>query len=69
MPTPATPVSEPDPSALIYIGDQAGLCAVCHRKTHRYGHGGCPLCQLVPRTGAGALGPSVRYVNTRTKRD
>ncbi|MFJ3249038.1 hypothetical protein [Streptomyces sp. NPDC086782] len=44
MTTPVPPISEPDPSMAMCRGDQAGPCVTCHRKTHRYGHGGTPLC-------------------------
>lgn len=33
------------PSTLTCPGDQVGPCATCQRKTHKYGRGGCPLCQ------------------------
>ncbi|MFE7948189.1 hypothetical protein [Streptomyces sp. NPDC057426] len=26
--------------------DQVGLCAKCHKPTHRYGFGGNPLCPV-----------------------
>lgn len=48
--TPPPPISEPDPSALVCAGDKVGLCAICQRKTHKYGSGGSPLC-------SGAWGP------------
>ncbi|MFE9312855.1 hypothetical protein ACIQCF_26165 [Streptomyces sp. NPDC088353] len=44
MTTPVPSISEPDPSTAMCRGDQVGPCTTCHRKTHRYGSGGCPLC-------------------------
>lgn len=33
--------------------DQVGLCARCHSKCHRFGPGGCPLCQTCQATAPG----------------
>lgn len=65
MATPAPPIAEPDPSALTSSGDQVGPCAVCHRKTLRYGRGGCPLCQWCLEPVQAKRGAAVRYVDTR----
>ncbi|MCX5328985.1 MULTISPECIES: hypothetical protein [unclassified Streptomyces] len=62
--TPPPPASEPDPSALVCTGDRVGLCAGCHRKTHRYGSGGQPLCQWCMAT-AEQWDSRVRYTSTR----
>lgn len=46
MTTPAP--YQPSPKNLrpeMTPSDQVGLCAVCHSRCHRYGPGGCPLCQ------------------------
>lgn len=40
----APPIAEDDPSVAMCSGDQVGRCATCHRRTHRYGRGGNPLC-------------------------
>ncbi|WDN56148.1 hypothetical protein [Streptomyces clavuligerus] len=34
------------PSLPICPTSQVGRCAVCHHPTHRYGHGGNPLCPV-----------------------
>lgn len=65
MSTPPPPASEPDPSALTCPGDQVGLCAGCQRKTHRYGNGGCPLCQWCMAPVQEKWGTAVRYTSTR----
>ncbi|RSN90113.1 hypothetical protein DMH26_28565 [Streptomyces sp. WAC 05379] len=58
-------ISEPDPSALTCPGDQVGHCAGCQRKTHRYGRGGCPLCQWCLAPVMEKWGPNVRYDRTQ----
>ncbi|MFI5998534.1 hypothetical protein ACIBAC_42700 [Streptomyces sp. NPDC051362] len=65
MPTPPPPISEPDPSALVCPGDKVGPCGTCQRKTHKYGHGGSPLCQWCMAPVQEAWGPAVRFKNTR----
>lgn len=59
------PISEPDPSARVCPGDKVGLCAMCQRKTHKYGDGGFPLCQWCAVPVMAKWGPAVRFVNTR----
>lgn len=61
---PPPPVTEPDPSAQRAPG-LAGPCAGCQRQTHRYGHGGLPLCQWCMASALEKYGPGVRFVNTR----
>ncbi|MFJ7072124.1 hypothetical protein [Streptomyces sp. NPDC098781] len=65
MTTSPPPVTEPDPSALVCGGDRVGPCAVCHRKTHRYGRGGAPLCHWCMARAQAEWGPNVRYVGMR----
>ncbi|MXM67650.1 hypothetical protein GR925_30500 [Streptomyces sp. HUCO-GS316] len=67
MTTAVPPINEPDPSALICPRDQVGPCAVCGRKTHRYGRGGCPLCQWCAPPVMEQWGPDVHYISTRGK--
>lgn len=40
-------------------------CCACHRKTHRYGRGGTPLCQWCMAAAQAKWGPNVRYTSTR----
>lgn len=63
--TPPPPVTEPDPSALTCAGDLVGTCAICRRRTHRYGRGGSPLCQWCMAPVRAAWGPAVRFTDTR----
>lgn len=65
MTTPPPPVAELDPSALTCPGDQVGSCAGCQRRTHRYGHGGFPLCQWCAAAVRQKWGPGVRSVSNR----
>ncbi|NNN34421.1 hypothetical protein HLK59_29490 [Streptomyces sp. S3(2020)] len=65
MTTTPPPVSEPDPSALVYSGNHVGLCAGCQRKTHRYGNGGSPLCSWCMADAKAQWDARVRYTNTR----
>ncbi|MEU5583000.1 hypothetical protein ABZ791_35995 [Streptomyces huasconensis] len=65
MTTSAPAVSEPDPSALACPGEQVGPCAMCRRKTHKYGRGGAPLCQWCAAPVREQWGPNVRFVSTR----
>ncbi|MBZ3904401.1 hypothetical protein [Streptomyces griseiscabiei] len=60
-----SPITEPDPSALVCPGDRVGLCSGCQRKTHKYGAGGAPLCQWCLSPVQDTWGAAVRYVNTR----
>ncbi|MFD5268856.1 hypothetical protein [Streptomyces sp. NPDC058335] len=64
--TPPPPVNEPDPSALVCLGSQVGPCAMCQRKTHKYGRGGSPLCQWCMAPFMQAWGTTVRHTSTRT---
>ncbi|MEU5335550.1 hypothetical protein ACFW91_33850 [Streptomyces asoensis] len=64
-PAPPPPITEPDPSALTCLGSQAGPCAACQRTTHKYGHGGMPLCQWCAAPVLEQWGPHVRHLNTR----
>lgn len=65
MTTPPPAVAEPDPSALVCPSDQVGPCSTCHRKTHKYGRGGQPLCQWCMSRALEKWGPGARYVSTR----
>ncbi|MFH8797591.1 hypothetical protein [Streptomyces sp. NPDC017941] len=65
MTTSPPPASEPDASTFHCPSDQVGLCAACHRKTHRYGRGGAPLCQWCAAPVMAKWGPNVRYTSTR----
>jgi len=65
MTTPPPPISEPDPSALVCPGDKVGPCAICQRKTHKYGSGGSPLCQWCMAPVQQQWGPGVRHTSTR----
>jgi hypothetical protein len=65
MTTPVPPVTDPDPSAHTCSGDLVGPCAKCQRKTHKYGRGGCPLCQWCMAPVMAKWGPGVRYATTR----
>ncbi|MFJ4836381.1 hypothetical protein ACIP79_41790 [Streptomyces sp. NPDC088747] len=62
--TPPPPLS--DPCALACPGYRVGLCAGCQRETHRYGSGGCPLCQWCRNPAQERWDPEVHYLNTRT---
>ncbi|MEV0186086.1 hypothetical protein AB0I54_43600 [Streptomyces sp. NPDC050625] len=64
--TPPPLITEPDPSALTCPTDRVGFCAGCQRKTHKYGSGGCPLCQWCMGPVMKQWGPAVRYISTRT---
>jgi hypothetical protein len=59
--TPPPPVTEPDPSARLAPG-LVGPCAGCQRPTHKYGHGGLPLCQWCMATVVARYGSGVRYI-------
>jgi hypothetical protein len=61
---PPPPVSDPDPSALACSGDLVGPCAVCRRKTQRYGRGGNPLCHWCAAPVLARWGPNVRHAGT-----
>ncbi|MER6186903.1 hypothetical protein [Streptomyces sp. NPDC001652] len=63
--TPPPPTSEPDPSALVCSRDRVGQCAGCHRRTHRYGSGGEPLCQWCMATAKEQWDARVHYTSTR----
>ncbi|MGY6026853.1 hypothetical protein [Streptomyces spinosirectus] len=65
MTAPPPPNTEPDPSALVCPGDKIGPCAICQRKTHKYGTGGIPLCQWCLAPVQELWGPMVRFVSTR----
>lgn len=65
MTTPPPRITEPDPSALSCSGDQVGPCCACHRKTHRYGRGGTPLCQWCMAAAKEKWGPNVRMVSNQ----
>ncbi|MFD9466693.1 hypothetical protein [Streptomyces sp. NPDC060027] len=66
MTTAPPPISEPDPSALVCPGDKVGPCGNCQRKTHKYGHGGSPLCRWCMAPVREGWGPAVRFKNTRS---
>ncbi|MET9078607.1 hypothetical protein ABZX95_42275 [Streptomyces sp. NPDC004232] len=66
MTTPVPPVAEPDPSALVCPGNLVGPCATCQRKTHKYGHGGAPLCQWCAAPVMEGWGRHVRFTSTRS---
>ncbi|MCG0068174.1 hypothetical protein L0F81_33755 [Streptomyces tricolor] len=67
MPTATTPspVTEPDPSALVCPGEHVGPCATCQRKTHKYGRGGLPLCGWCFGRARERWGTGVRFAGTR----
>ncbi|MET9150898.1 hypothetical protein ABZX82_06435 [Streptomyces griseoflavus] len=65
MTTPPPPITEPDPSALTCPGDKIGPCAVCRRKTRRYGLGGNPLCGWCVTAARDKWGPGVRWNTAR----
>lgn len=60
------PLTVPDPSAATAAG-LVGPCSGCQRPTHRYGHGGSPLCQWCAAPVMEHWGPAVRFVSTRPK--
>ncbi|TQJ38011.1 hypothetical protein [Streptomyces sp. SLBN-115] len=62
---PPPPIADPDPSAFVCLGSQVGPCATCQRKTHKYGHGGSPLCQWCMAPVLERWGPTVRHTSTR----
>ncbi|MFJ5217226.1 hypothetical protein ACIP98_21195 [Streptomyces sp. NPDC088354] len=60
--------TEPDPSARTCPSQSIGSCAKCQRATHRYGTGGCPLCQWCMASAMEKWSPTVRYVSARMTR-
>ncbi|GGQ70569.1 hypothetical protein GCM10010280_16400 [Streptomyces pilosus] len=65
MTIPPPPITEPDPSALTCPGHKVGPCAVCRRKTHRYGLGDSPLCGWCMTGARHNWGPGVHYNSVR----
>jgi hypothetical protein len=66
MTAPPPPITEPDPSAMTCPDDKVGSCAVCQRKTYRYGLGGSSLCQWCVAPVKEKWGQNVRYISTRS---
>ncbi|MEU3795944.1 hypothetical protein AB0F07_40265 [Streptomyces fructofermentans] len=63
---PPPPLSEPDPSTFTCSTSQVGPCSGCHRHTHKYGHGGLPLCHWCMATAQANWGNTVRFTGART---
>ncbi|MGY3199680.1 hypothetical protein ACVW19_000190 [Streptomyces sp. TE5632] len=59
--TIAPPPTEDDPSVAMCSSDQVGRCTVCHRRTHRYGRGGNPLCSYCFTAQAAKWGSIVKH--------
>lgn len=62
MPVTVPPIDVDDPSVALCSGEQVGRCATCHRRTHRYGHGGNPLCSYCFAEQSARWGAGVKHV-------
>ncbi|OUC79117.1 hypothetical protein CA983_43485 [Streptomyces swartbergensis] len=47
------------------LAARSGEVQRSQRKTHKYGRGGCPLCQWCMAPAMEKWGPGVRYISTR----
>ncbi|CAL9539288.1 hypothetical protein SUDANB54_04199 [Streptomyces sp. enrichment culture] len=56
------PITEDDPSVSMCSGDHVGRCSQCHRRTHRYGRGGNPLCSWCFEARSAKWGSAVRHI-------